>query len=63
VHDGRCDGQAGTGSRLNLRSSEASRSVCERVVASELRLLRIASLCLTLGVTAVWLTVLICLRR
>jgi hypothetical protein len=45
--------------RLNFQSSEASKLVHERVVASKLLLLRVASICLMLAVAgifgAVWL--------
>ena len=48
--------------RLNVRGSEACRLVYERVVASKLLLLRIASYFLMLGVAAVFVAVLIYLR-
>ena len=48
--------------RVNIHSSEGSRKTYERVVTSKLRLLRIASACLVLGVGAVLLAVLFYLR-
>ncbi len=43
--------------RLNFNSWEASKLVYERVVASKLLLLKIASICLALGVAALFLAV------
>ena len=48
--------------RLNFHSSEASHQVYERVVASKLRLLRIAGGCLVLAVVALFGAVWIYLR-
>lgn len=48
--------------RLNFESSEASKLVYERAVASKLLLLRIASVCLLLGVAALLFAVLTYLR-
>jgi hypothetical protein len=41
---------------VNVHSSEGSRKTCERVVSRKLQFLRIASVCLILGVAALVLT-------
>lgn len=48
--------------RVNIHSSEGSRQTYERVVASKLALLRIASLCLVAGVAAIIPPILLYLR-
>jgi hypothetical protein len=48
--------------RVNIHSSDASRRTYERVVASKLRLLKLASMFLVLGVGAVLLAVILYLQ-